>query len=127
MAETVSVPILGSAPCGMPLMAEENIESHVKVSVKLAKRPHRHYILRAVGDSMDRAGITDGDLVLVRFQPIAEENQIVIALIDGEATIKKLTRSKNSVILEPFSSNPEHQQIVLERDFQIQGVVIQAL
>jgi len=126
-AQTISVPLLGNIACGGPLLAEENIERYIDVSVKLACGPHEYYILRAVGDSMNKAGICDGDLVLIRNQSVAENGQIVVALIDSEATLKTLKLSKNSIILEPASNNPAHRPVVLERDFQIQGVLVQTL
>lgn len=126
-AKTVLVPIVGVVACGTPLLAEENLEGQVAVSLSLAKPSHRYFILKAKGDSMNRSGIDDGDLVLVRQQPTAEGGDRVVALIDDDATIKRFRRSKESVVLEPESSNPEHNPIVLEKDFQIQGVVIQVL
>lgn len=129
IAKTVRVPIVGSAPCGIPFLAEQNIEDYVSVSVKLAKPPYRYFILRVKGDSMNEANIPDGGMVLVRQQATARDGQIVVALIDDEATIKKLRLSKGKgyVSLEPVSSNPEHRSILLEREFQIQGVVVKAL
>jgi repressor LexA len=62
-ARTVNVPLVGSAPCGTPVFAEENIEGIFPVSVKLARPPHRYFLLRATGDSMSRKGIQDGNLV----------------------------------------------------------------
>ncbi len=76
---------------------------------------------------MDLANIPDGGMILVRQQAAARDGQIVVALIDGEATIKKLRLSKGYVSLEPVSSNSEHRPIILEREFQIQGVVVKSL
>ena len=81
---------------------------------------------------MDRATvegerIEDGDLVLVRQQPAAETGDIVVALIDGEATIKRFSEAPGYCVLKPVSSNPVHQPIILDRDFSIQGVVVRVL
>lgn len=119
---TVEVPLVGSAPCGSPLLAEQNVEAHIPVSVRLARPPHRYFLLRAVGKSMDRAGINDGDLVLVRQQPTAENGDRVVALIDDEATIKEFHRKGDAVLLLPRSSK-KFSPIVLTTDFQVQGVV----
>jgi len=126
-ASTVDVPIVGSASCGAPLLAEEHIEAKVPVSVALAKPPHRYFLLRANGNSMNREGIDDGDIVLVRQQTTASSGEIVVALIDAEATIKRLRIGKSAVVLEPCSTNARHVPIVLQRDFQVQGVVICSL
>lgn len=123
-ARTVSIPLVGTAPCGAPLLAEENIEAMVPVSVKLIQKFHQYFLLRAVGDSMNKAGINSGDLVLVRQQPDAESGDRVVALIDDEATIKELHKSANAVVLMPRSTKKEHQPIILTRDFQVQGVVV---
>jgi repressor LexA len=126
-ARTVEVPLVGSAPCGAPLLAEENVEAYVRVSDRLARPHHRYFLLRAVGDSMREAGIPDQALVLVRQQSTAENGQIVVALIDDEATIKEFRRGPNSVTLVPRSRNSKHQPIVLTRDFVIQGIVVAAI
>lgn len=123
-SKTVKVPVVGYVPCGAPFLAEENIEKEIAVSEKIAKPPYKYFMLRAVGDSMNNAGINDGDLVLVRQQMTANHGDIVVALIDDEATIKKLRLYKDYVMLEPDSTNPDHGPIVLERDFRIQGVVV---
>jgi repressor LexA len=123
-AETVEVPVVGTASCGSPLLAEENIEAYVPVSTRIAPPMHRHFIVRAKGDSMDRRGINDGDYVLVRQQPVAREGDAVVALIDHEVTLKEFHAGRGAVLLKPVSSNPSHRPIVLSADFQIQGVVV---
>lgn len=123
-AKTVNVPLVGVVACGAPILAEENIEGFISVSTSLAKPGSKYYLLHARGDSMDKAGINEGDLVLVRQQPTANEGDKVVALIDGEATIKEFYRTQDMIILKPKSSNKEHKPIILTDDFQIQGVVI---
>lgn len=126
-AQTIDVPIVGSAPCGSPLLSEENIDGTVAISTLIAKPPYKYFLLRADGDSMNRKGINDGDLVLVKQQLTAEENDAVVALIDNEATIKEFHQTPNAIILKPESDNKEHKPIVVTSDFQIQGKVIQTL
>ena len=133
-AQTVDVPLLGSAACGMPILAEENIEAMIPVSIKLAKPPHKYFLLKAKGDSMDlpgsgrgQKGIHDGDLVLVRQQTTAKDGDTVVALIDDEATIKEFRIGGETYVLRPRSKNKTHQPIVLTKDFQIQGVVVTAI
>jgi len=122
-AQTVNVPLVGSAPCGTPVFAEENVECTYPVSTALARKPHRYFLLRATGDSMNNKGIQDGNLVLVRQQPTAENGDTVVALIDGQATIKEFHRQSQAVVLKPKSTNKQHQPIILTSDFQILGVV----
>lgn len=121
-ARTVEVPLVGSIACGAPILAEENIEAMVPVSKSFARPGHRHFLLRAKGNSMTGAGIEDGDFVLVRQQPVAKNGDIVVALIDDEATLKEFRRSGDAVILK--SRNKKYQPIVLRNDFQVQGIVV---
>jgi repressor LexA len=127
MARTVNIPLVGSVACGLPILAEENIEAMIPVSIKLAKPGSRYFLLRAHGDSMDKAGINDGDFVLVRQQSTVENGDKVVALIDEEATIKEFYKTKTTIILKPRSSNKKNQPIILNSDFQIQGIVIKAI
>jgi len=76
---------------------------------------------------MTERGIADGSLVLVRQQPSADDGEVVVALIDDEATIKELRRSPSAVALTPRSKNPAHRPIILTEDFVIQGVVVASL
>jgi repressor LexA len=126
-ARTVDIPIVGTAPCGAALLAEENIEGTIPVSMRLAKPPHRYFLIRAVGDSMNEAGINNGDHVLVKQQPTADNGDRVVALIDDKATIKEFQRRDIFVILQPKSNNKKHKPILLTEDFQIQGVVVSAI
>jgi len=126
-ARTIKVPLVGTVACGTPILAEENINGMIPVSVNLVRPGSKYFFLRALGDSMDEAGINDGDLVLVRQQSIAEDGDIVVALIDDEATVKELRRTKDALILKPKSANKTHQPIILTDNFQIQGVVVTAI
>jgi len=126
-AQTISVPIVGNVACGMPILAEENIEGYIPVSTSLAKTGSKYYLLHAQGDSMNEAGINEGDLVLVKQQPTANEGDRVVALIDGEATIKEFHRAQNMIILKPKSSNKKNKPIILTDDFQVQGVVVASI
>jgi repressor LexA len=122
--EIVDVPVIGTVAAGMPLLAEENIVDHRSISTSLLRRGSRHFLLKVRGNSMDLAGIGDGDLVLVRQQSTAMNGDRVVALIDQDATVKRLRIGAESVLLEPVSSSPTHKPIVVGRDFRIQGVVV---
>ena len=122
-AQTINVPIVGTVSCGTPIWAEENIESFVAVSTAIAKSGTKYFLLHASGDSMNKAGINDGDLVLVKQQSSAQNGDKVVALIDDKATIKEYKHAGNTIILQPKSTNHEHAPIILTEDFQIQGIV----
>ena len=76
---------------------------------------------------MNMAGIEDADLVLVRQQSMANNGDVVVALIDDEATIKEFNHTGDAVILKPKSRNKKHQPIILTENFQVQGVVIKTI
>jgi len=121
--QTVKIPLLGAIACGLPILAEENIEAMIAVSTKLAKPTNKYFLLQAKGDSMNEKGINDGDLVLVKQQNSADNGDIVVALIDDEATIKELRINDDNVLLLPRSSNKTHTPIILSRNFIVQGIV----
>ncbi|MCK4352574.1 repressor LexA [candidate division WOR-3 bacterium] len=126
-AQTVDIPLVGVVACGTPILAEENIEAMFPVSTKWARPSSKYFLLRAKGDSMNEKGINDGDLVLVRQQIIADNGDIIVALIDDEATIKEFHFSGKTIVLKPRSTNEQHKPIILTRDFQIQGIVITSI
>lgn len=126
-ARTVEVPLVGSIACGTPMLAEENIEAYIPVSRTLAKPGNKYFLLRAKGDSMNEAGIDDGNLLLVRQQNHAENGEKVVALINDEGTVKELQRGKDVAVLKPRSSNKKHRAIVVSENFIIQGVVTSVL
>jgi repressor LexA len=127
--ETRLVPIIGEAPAGQLMPAEENMLGQVQMPKEFLKPARaKFFLLRVRGDSMNRAKvegqtIDDGDLVLVRQQDRTDPGKIVVALVDGEATIKKLVKGPSYYVLQPKSANPKHRPIIVAQDFQIQGVV----
>lgn len=121
---TINIPVVGSVPCGKPLLAQENIEGYIPVDKNLLKDdPTKYFFLKAVGDSMDRAGIESGDMVLIHSQPTSQPGEKVVALIGDEATIKIFKPARDYVALVPKSSNPNNKPIILNQDFTIQGIV----
>ena len=124
---TVDVPLVGAVTCGMPMLAEENIQTYISVSTELARKGSTYFLLRAMGDSMNLAGINTGDLLLIRQQETAETGDKVVALINDEAILKSFERVAGAVVLRPKSSNKSHKPIVLTDNCQIQGVVVAVL
>ena len=100
---TSQLPLVGTVAAGTPILAEENIEQTIAMPVAWA--PEGSFFLRVKGESMIGAGILSGDLVVVRPQKTAENGEIVVALVDGEATVKRFYREENSVRLQPENSN----------------------
>jgi SOS-response transcriptional repressor LexA len=127
--ETRLVPIVGEAPAGSLMPAEENVLGQVHIPKQFLKPLRsKFFLLRVRGDSMNRARverqkIEDGDLVLVRQQERANPGKIVVALVDGEATIKKLVKGPDYYVLQPESTNPKHRSIIIAQDFRVQGIV----
>jgi len=131
--ETIPIPLVGEAPAGPAMLAEESQEGWVRLPREFVRpQSAKFFLLRVRGDSMNRAKIAGeriegGDLVLVRQQPTAQTGDVVVALIDGEATIKRLAKAPGYWILKPESTNQVHHPIILKRDFGIQGVVCRVL
>jgi repressor LexA len=119
----VSIPVVGEVAAGSPLLAEENIIGKVLVDSRLVGHG-RCFALRAKGDSMTGAGIHDGDYCVVRQQPVAENGEIVVALLGNEGVIKRLHLSEGGVELR--SENPAFAPIRVDPDAQllIQGKLL---
>lgn len=101
------IPILGSVRCGQPMYAEGNIDGYVPY---IGNSGENYFALRAVGDSMNAAGINEGDLVIVRQQDSVDPNTIAVVCVNGdEATLKRFRQDGNTVFLMPQSTNPNHQ------------------
>lgn len=103
----VEVPIVGRVSAGLPIFAEENIEGTLIVDYLLLKNPDKVFALRVRGTSMVNAGILDGDFVLVRQQPIAEQGEMVVVLIEDEATVKRFYKDKDKIKLQPENDTME--------------------
>jgi repressor LexA len=114
----VSVPIVGHVAAGTPILAEQNIEDHIVLSADLAQEGW--FLLRVRGDSMINAGILDRDLVLVRPQETAPNGTIVVAVVEGEATVKRLQRTAGQIRLLP--ENDAYEPIIAT-DATLAGVV----
>jgi len=114
------VPVLGRVPAGGPLWAEENIEGSVDLAAEFAG--DGVFALKVQGDSMVEAGIQAGDLVVVRAQHHAEPGEIVVALVDGEATVKRLARRGGKLWLQP--ANPRYAPLPVQGETRVAGKVI---
>lgn len=119
----VSVPLIGVVKAGPPMLAEDNCLGEVMVASALAGRGSC-FALQISGDSMKGADMRDGDVVIVRRQLIAENGEIVVALIDDEATVKRLEVEDGAIRLLP--ENRKYKPIVVQpdSDFRVLGKVI---
>ncbi len=111
-----TVPIVGKVAAGQPILAEENIIGEVLVDSRAA-RHGRCFALEVQGDSMIDAGIDDGDLVVVRQQPLAESGDIVVALLDQDATVKRLFIRDERIELRP--ENPKLHPTLIGPDHRM--------
>lgn len=100
---TVKLPLVGTVAAGKPLLAAENIEEVFPLPRDLVKDAQA-FMLRVQGDSMIEAGIFDGDLAVVRQQNYAEDGDIVVALLEEEATVKRFRRRRGRLFLEPANA-----------------------
>ena len=114
----VSIPVVGNVAAGTPILAEQNIEEHIMLSPDLAE--DGWFALRVRGDSMVDVGIFDGDLVIVRPQQDAPDGTIVVALVEDEATVKRLDRSSGRVRL--IAENPAYAPIEPEQAAMVGAV-----
>jgi len=123
--EMTDVPLVGTIACGTPMLAEQNIEKYIPISKALLGNG-TFFALHAKGDSMIKANIEDGDFVIVRQQNTANEGEIVVALIDDEATLKRyyIDKQKKKVRLHP--ENDEMEDMFFD-NISIQGVAVKVL
>ncbi len=122
MWDMMRIPLVGSAPCGTPLFGQENIEKYISVEKSKIKTGFEYFILRAEGDSMNLAGINDGDLVLCRQQLKADTGNKVVALLGDNVTIKMYDKKNGRRILLPKSTNKTHVPIIPEEGDIVQGI-----
>ncbi len=125
--EAVEIPVVGKVAAGQPILAQENITDHVRIdSVLLGEGGRKVFALRVTGDSMIGDGILDGDYIFVRKQLHAATGEIVVAMIEDEATVKRFYPEGDRIRFQP--SNPRLKPIYVNRDdfreTQIIGVVV---
>ena len=114
------LPLVGQVAAGQPVLADENIEEYVPVP-QIAGGDEGEFVLRVRGDSMKDAGIFDKDYVVVRPQSTATNGQIVVAMLEGEATVKRFFKEKQRVRLQPENDALEP---IYARDVEILGRVV---
>lgn len=101
--QAITIPILGRVAAGQPILAQENVEGYLPISDRLAKKANV-FALRVVGDSMVDAGIQEGDLAIIQKKDSAKNGEIVVAMVDEEATLKVFYKEADHIRLEPRNS-----------------------
>lgn len=123
-AEDETFPIfLESVSAGFPSPADDYLEGRIDLNKQLVKNPNATFFVRVTGDSMVDAGIYSGDTLIVDRSLEPKDNSIVIAVVDGELTVKRLSTSKTKIYLNPENKNYSPIEISEESNFEIWGVV----
>jgi repressor LexA len=128
--EFISLPVFASAGCGSPsIIAERTFDEYVTVASSFIKGQGSDlFVIRATGESMVDAGIPDGSFVLVKMTENISPNDLVVAIIEDTAVIKKISFADNAVVLSPVSKDKSYQPIIiLEKDFKIFGKVVKVI
>lgn len=119
--ELIDIPIVGKVTAGMPILATENIEDMFQTPINYVKHNNDLFILKVTGDSMIEAGILDGDLAIIEQKNVATNGDIVVALIENEATIKRFFKENGFIRLQPENKN--YEPIIVE-DCSILGKLV---
>ena len=122
--DMLEIPLVGQVAAGLPILAEENIEEYVKLPSSMVKQNTKAegtYMLKVKGDSMIDAGIFSGDYIIVSKCQTAENGQIIVALLDDEATVKTFYKEKDHIRLQPENKTMEP---IIVKDVQIIGKVV---
>lgn len=120
--ELLNIPVVGTVTAGMPILAVENIEDNFLIPIEYVKASSNElFILTIKGESMIDAGIFDGDLAIIEKSSAAENGDIVVALIDNEATIKRFYKEKDYIRLQPENKTMDP---ILVKDCQIIGKIV---
>ena len=119
-SKIVDVPLVGNVAAGEPILAEENITDTISLPTDIVGDAPS-FLLSVRGDSMIEAGINDGDYVVVKEQPVANTGDIVVAIIEDGATVKRFYKEKNHIRLQPENSSMEP---IITRDCAIAGKVV---
>ena len=118
--EVVNVPLVGTVAAGQPILAVENVDGYFPIPAEFMPN-EQSFMLKVKGDSMINAGIFDGDQVLVKQQPTADNGDIVVALVEDSATVKTFYKEKGYYRLQP--ENDTMDPIIITGEIQILGKV----
>lgn len=119
--EMVNIPIIGKVTAGIPILANENVEGVFPVPLSYIKHDKELFILNVSGDSMINSGIHHGDLAIIEKSPTACNGDIVVALIENEATIKRFYKENDYIRLQPENDN---MSPIIVKDCSILGKLV---
>ncbi|MCB0742524.1 MAG: transcriptional repressor LexA [Ignavibacteriales bacterium] len=121
---SLEIPILGRVAAGYPVFSEQNIDGTLLIDVSLIKKGSKYFGLKVRGDSMIDDGIFEGDTVIVRSQSEAVNDEIIIAMVDNDTTVKRFYNKKNQIELLPANKNYAPIVVNNKNDFSILGKVV---
>ena len=113
------IPILGTVAAGRPILSEENMEGSVRLHRSFLKKGRKYFALRVRGDSMENAGIMDGDTAVIEEQPAVRNGEIAVVMLDEAVTIKAFYKESARIRLQP--ANPRYSPIYCTRDIRVLG------
>ncbi len=119
--EILKIPVVGRVQAGLPVLAEENIEDHFMLPSHFVKHTNDLFILKVRGESMINAGIHDGDLAIIEKAETSSDGEIVVALIEDEATIKTFYRETSYIRLQPENDTMDP---IIVKDCSILGKLV---
>lgn len=119
--ELINIPLIGTVTAGVPILAFENIEDTFSIPSGYVKSTKELFMLRIKGESMIEAGILNGDLAIIEKDNTAENGEIVIALIDNDATLKRFYKEKDHIRLQPENSSMDP---IIVKDCTILGKLV---
>ncbi|MCL2067469.1 MAG: transcriptional repressor LexA [Treponema sp.] len=114
----IEIPILGTVAAGMPILAEENFDGYITMHRSMLKKSKKYFALNVRGDSMIDAGILEGDTAIIEKQNVVRNGEIVVAVIDEAATLKRFFKESTRIKLQ--AENPAHKPIYCQ-DVKILG------
>lgn len=121
-SKTILAPLVGKVTAGNPILATENIEESLPLPISIFGKSEDLFVLTVSGESMINAGILDGDKIIVKKQNTANNGDIVVALIDDSATVKRYYKEENHVRLQP--ENDFMEPIIVTENLSILGLVV---
>ena len=117
--ETTEIPILGTVAAGRPLMAVENMDGSIKMHRSYLKNAGKYFALRVKGDSMEGAGIVDGDIAIIEYQNLVRNGEVAVVMLEEAVTLKTFYRESARVRLQP--ENSKYSPIYCSRDVRVLG------
>ena len=117
--EFAEIPILGAVAAGRPILAIDNMDGSIKIHRSLLKNNKQYFALKVKGDSMEEAGIRDGDTAVIEQQNVIRNGEIAVVMLDESVTLKTFYRENSRIRLQP--ENPKYSPIYCSRDVRILG------